>query len=181
MVLIALAEGFEELEAVTPYDVLKRGGVPVQFAGVSSKTVGSLRNVNINCEIILKDAKQDDVELLILPGGMPGVSNLGKSQELKELILTLLQREKKVAAICAAPSLLAKMGLLKGKNASCNPSVAGILKEEGANVVDERVYSEGSFITSIGPGSAAEFSFEILKTLKGSKIADNVRTEMLFL
>lgn len=177
MVVIALADGFEELEAFSPFDILKRGGAQVVTAGVPGREVKSARGLSMLCDIRLSDIPADEIEILLLPGG-PGHENLKKSPELKGLIRTVLDKGKLLAAICAAPSILGEMGLLSGKKACCFPGYEE--KLIGVDVVYDRVVVDPPFITSRGAGTAADFAFELLTLLKGKEISDKIRNDMLF-
>ncbi len=176
--LVILAEGFEEVEAIGPVDVLRRAGVRVTLAGVNSLIVKSSRNIRIQVDALLKDI-QDIPDAVILPGGLPGATNLAKSEEVAKLVKKVNVAGKLVAAICAAPAVvLAPLGILNGKKATCYPGCESDFSSKTVHS-QERVVKDGNVITSQGPGSALEFALEIVRELLGSEMADLVRDKML--
>ena len=176
--LVILAEGFEEVEAIGPVDVLRRAGVRITLAGLADRQVKSSRKIGVETDILLKDL----VELpdaVILPGGIPGATNLAKSEEVAELVKKMNAAGKIVAAICAAPAaVLAPLGILDGKKATCYP---GCESDFSRKIVHskERVVVDGNIITSQGPGTALEFALVIAARLVGQEMADAVRGKML--
>ena len=176
--LVILAEGFEEVEAIAPVDVLRRAGVRVTLAGVNALTVKSSRNIGVQAEALLKDI-QDLPDAVILPGGLPGAANLAKSEEVSKPVKKMNAAGKLVAAICAAPAVvLAPLGILDGKKATCYPGCERDFSSKTGHV-QERVVVDGNIITSQGPGTAFEFALEIAIQLVGKAMADNVRGQML--
>lgn len=174
MVYLFLGDGFEEAEAICPADILIRCGVDVKTVSVmKDNTVVGAHGIKIVADLKADDIT-DNAEMYILPGGMGGVDNLSKSAKLREI---LKNTTADIAAICAAPTLLADIGLLENKSAICYPSMTEELK--GANVVFERVVSDGRLITSMGPGTSFEFGFELARRLKDTEIADKVKEAML--
>ena len=177
-VLIVLADGFEELEAVAPIDVLKRAGLEVTIAGLDKSNIESARGLKI-----LTDSKLDDIkgefDCLILPGGGEGAENLAKSLKLKSLIKDMYNRGKLIAAICASPVLvLSPTGILKGKKATCYP---GVEKEFSPDVkfVNENIVVDGNIVTSRGPGTALLFGLKIVEILIGKETADSLKEKMV--
>ncbi len=168
MVYLLLADGFEEIEALTPVDYLRRVGVSVETLGVTSLTVKGGHGITVTCDRLLADADKNKLDLLILPGGLGGVKGISESETAREYIRYAIS-EKKLAAICAAPTLPASMGLLKGRKAICYPDMSDELTAGGATVIREHVVSDGNLITSMGPGTAEEFAFALVKELKGSE------------
>lgn len=177
-VVIILAEGFEEVEAVAPIDVLRRGGVRVTIAGVSERIVKSSRGIGIQADILLQDY-QELPDAVILPGGLPGATNLAKAPEVAPFIKRMNKAGKIVAAICAAPAaVLAPTGILDGKKATCYPGCESDFSKATISSKD-RVVVDGHIITSQGPGTALEFSLAIIRQLCGEEMAGNLRTKML--
>lgn len=175
--VVVLAEGFEEIEAVTPIDVLRRAGVEVVVAGLASKRVVGSHGIAVEADTTLDAVPPCDV--VILPGGMPGSDNLGKSEAVQALVRRTHAAGKHVAAICAAPALaLSKTGVLDGKRATCYP---GLEKHFGATVTkcEERVVVDGKLVTSRGPGTALEFSLALVEQLVSKQKADELRKGML--
>lgn len=166
------ADGFEEIEAFTCVDVLRRASLNVEMVTVTDdEVVMGAHDVPVVCESFFKDCDFSDAELLILPGGMPGAGTLDKHEGLKNLISGFIEKGKPVAAICAAPMVLGKMGLLKGKTVTCYPGFEQYL--EGANCTGNPVEKDGLIITGKGPGAAMEFALTIVDTLLGKeKVAE---------
>ena len=161
-ILVILADGFEEVEALVPIDVLRRCSFNVVVAGLSKQNVTSTHNINILWDDILDNQKNNDFDCVILPGGMPGTLNLGNSKDVCELLLRHYRNEKLVCAICAAPSVLEKLGLLKGRKATSYPS---FLNDVETIKLNERVVKDGNIITSKGAGTAFDFAYEIASSL----------------
>ena len=165
-ILIILAEGFEEIEAVTPIDVLRRAGLDVVVAGLDSQTVSGAHGIKFQTDVMLKDV-QGLPDAIILPGGLPGAQNFSDSKQVSELIKKMNSQKKIIGAICAAPPLaLAPTGILNGKKATCYP---GFEKQFPSAVTfsNERVVVDGNVITSRGPGSALEFALALVEKLAG--------------
>ena len=177
-VLMVLADGFEEIEAITPVDVLRRAGLEVTLAGLSGKTVTGAHNIKFQADITLDEYK-DLPDAIVLPGGMLGAQNLGRSPKVLELIKKVYNENKLVGAICAAPALVvAPTGILNGKKATCYP---GFEKNFPSTVAfsKDRVVVDGNIITSRGPGSAFEFALELVEQLAGKEKAEQLSQGML--
>ena len=176
--LVILAEGFEEVEAIGPVDVLRRAGVRTTTAGLVGLKVKSSRGIGVEADILLRDL----VELpdaMILPGGLPGATNLAKSEEVAELVKKMNDAGKIIAAICAAPAVvLAPLGILDGKKATCYPGCESDFTNKTVHS-KTRVVVDGNIITSQGPGTALEFALEVAVRLVGKEMADTVRGKML--
>jgi len=167
-VYIFLAEGFEEVEAGTPIDLLRRAGIEVVLVSIdNTEYVTGARKITFKADAKLSEIDKDGADLLILPGGMPGTTNLYNCKELMELVEDYNSRGKRIAAICAAPTIFGKLGLLKGKKAVCYPGMEGDLI--GAEVSYDNVVTDGNITTSRGMGTAIDFSLELLTLLSGSK------------
>lgn len=166
------ADGFEEIEAFTCVDVLIRAGLDVEMVSVTEKhLIEGAHDVPVICGLLFNDLDFNDANLLLLPGGMPGAATLDKHEGLKELIAGFVKKGKPVAAICAAPMVLGKMGLLKGKRVTCYPGFEQYL--EGAECTGNPVEKDGDIITGKGPGAAMEFALTIVDTLLGKeKVAE---------
>lgn len=180
MVCLFLADGFEEIEALTPVDLLRRAGVEVVTVGVTGKNVTGSHGITVSADVTGDEAKEllsKDIEMIILPGGMPGASNLDSSELVDRFISYAAERGAYLAAICAAPMLLGKRGLLKGKDATCYPGFENYL--EGAVHYEASVVVDGNFVTSDGMGSALDFSLQLVSLLKGDmaseKLAESIR------
>jgi 4-methyl-5(b-hydroxyethyl)-thiazole monophosphate biosynthesis len=175
MVYLLLAEGFEEIEALMPVDILRRAGIPVQTVGITGKTVVGSHNIPVVADILPEE--MGDTELLILPGGMPGAQNLHEWEGMDALLASTLKKGGRVAAICAAPMILGLRGYLEGRHAVCYPSFRHTLK--GAHLASGRVITDGPFTTSIGMGAAMEFGAELVSLLLGIDEAARIYTEAL--
>lgn len=174
---IFLAEGFEETEALVPFDILRRGGVDVSLVSVTGDLkVRGAHGVSIEAqELISESASKAD--LLMLPGGMPGTLNLGAGDSVKGVIAEAARNGKVVSAICAAPSVLGQMGLLKGRRATCYPGFED--KLTGAECTGASVVKDGKFITGVGPGASFEFGLALLAELEGAGVANEVKSQMI--
>ncbi|HNV86361.1 MAG TPA: DJ-1/PfpI family protein [Candidatus Omnitrophota bacterium] len=176
--LIILAEGFEEIEALTPIDVLRRAEVEVVIAGLTGKTVRGSHGVRLAADLVLNEYKGEP-DALILPGGMPGSANLGQSKEVAGWIKKMADEGKMVAAICAAPALvLAPTGILDGRKATCYPGCERHFPS-AVKFTQDRVCVDGNLITSQGPGSAFEFALILAEHLAGREKARTLREGML--
>jgi len=167
MVYVFLADGFEEIEALAPVDFLRRAGITVKTASLKGKSAIGAHNIEVTVDINIDDVTlNDDVEAIILPGGMPGSQNLYESEKVHKAIDFAIANNKLVCAICAAPFILGRKGLLNGKNATCFP---GFEKELiGAITHNEGVVKDGNIITAQGAGVAWEFAEKIASALVGS-------------
>ena len=178
MVYLLLADGFEEIEALTPLDILRRAGVNVKTVSIKDKTVTGAHNIPVTADAVVSELDSiDDMELLILPGGA-GHELLDASNAAHAMINHAHERGLYIAAICAAPSILGKKMLLSGKRATCFPGYEKYL--HGAEVTDEKVVVDGKFITARGAGAAAEFGFKICELLKGAKTASELSSAMQY-
>lgn len=178
MIYVLLAEGFEEIEAAEPIDIMRRAGLEVKTVSITdNRQVCAAHEMVFTADITIDEADKSDMDMLILPGG-PGHVNLEKSEKVRGLIEYAAQNDLYIAAICAAPSIIGKMGLLKGKKATAFPGFEKYL--EGAEVSEEKAVSDGKFITGKGPGAASDFGFLIVSTLKGEKCAAELRESMQY-
>ncbi len=169
MVYIFLANGFEDMEAVTPYDLLKRAGMEVKTVGVGEKTVKSAHGLFVTADITEEEVNLDEMEAVVLPGGMPGAINLKISKYVNNALTFAMHNNRVIAAICASPGVvLSKTGALTDKNYTCFP---GFEVEEG-NYTAGKTEVDGKLITANGPASAILFSTEIIKALGGN--IDNI-------
>jgi len=177
-VLVILADGFEEIEATAPIDVLRRAGLEVTVAGLKDKVITGAHGLKFQADITLNQCKELP-DAVILPGGMPGAQNLGNSKEVLEILKKMNSQNKVIGAICAAPALaLAPAGILNGKRATCYP---GFESHFPASVQfsPDRVVVDGHIITSRGPGSAIEFALELVEQLAGKEQAKSLSEGLL--
>ncbi len=182
MVYLFLANGFEEIEALTPVDVLRRVGVEVLTVSVNGngKKVMGAHGIEVTADLTLDEYKEDSAEMIILPGGGEGTKNLDESERVSEIIMSAAERGLYVAAICAAPTILAKRGLLTGLRATCYPSLTSVLIENGVKYKNDRVVCDKRFITSMGAGTSGEFAFTLVEKLLGKKEATDIKITMVY-
>lgn len=170
-VLVPLAPGFEEIEAITVIDILRRAGLTVTVAGTEDGPIIASRQTRHLPDCRLADVRADDFDALVLPGGQPGVTNLAADPHLRRLLDQFRQRGALIAAICAAPSILSEAGLLQGKTATAHPSIRSTLR--AACISADRVVVDGSIVTSQAAGTAMEFAFRLVEILCGpGKVAE---------
>lgn len=173
-----LAEGFEEVEAVTVIDVLRRAGLPLVTVSISDcQTVCGAHGIAVEADVLFSETTFDDAEWLILPGGMPGTTHLGECEPLCDLLKSHARLGKPMAAICAAPSVFGQLGLLSGRRATCYPGFEPMLA--GAEVAAERVVTDGNIVTGNGPASALPFALAIAASAVSETVAQEVAAGML--
>lgn len=172
-VAIFCAEGLEECEALVTRDVLWRAGVPVEMVSIGGeREVMSSRGVLVTCDKTLTEVDWDALDMLVLPGGMPGTANLRACKPLCDKLLEFARAGKPLSAICAAPSVLAELGLLEGRDATANPNFQHVLSEHGATVhADKPVVVDGQLTTSQGLGCAIDFGLAIAERYVGAEAA----------
>ena len=177
MVYCFLAEGFEELEAIAPIDLIKRAGIEIKTVGVGGDTVTGSHGITFKTDLTDSDILlSDNLTAVILPGGMPGTINLENSENVQKAIDYCNENGRLICAICAAPSILGHKNLLEGKEAISYP---GFEKElYGAEISKKAVAVSGNIITAKGAGVAVEFGLEIVSYLKGRELSDNIRVQI---
>ncbi|MEG1685224.1 MAG: DJ-1/PfpI family protein [Bacteroides sp.] len=177
-VYVFLANGFEEIEAITTIDVLRRAGLTVKSVSITkNKSVIGAHHITVEGDSCFEENSFDDVQMLILPGGMPGATNLSNHAGLRQLLLKSEAANKPIAAICAAPFVLGRLGLLKGKQVTCYPSFENELI--GANYTGASVELSDTMITGNGPGATMEFALTIVKELCGEAKAREIAAGMI--
>ena len=178
MIYVLLTNGFEEVEAITPIDIMRRAGLSVKTAAVAdSLTVVGSHDIPVTADIMIDDVDTADMEALILPGG-PGHTNLDDSVKVHKLIDYAVENNILLAAICASPSILGKKGILSGKKATAFPGFEQFLL--GAEVLPDKSVCDGKIITAKGAGASAEFGFMLTETLAGKEMADKLRESMQY-
>ncbi len=178
-VLVPLAQGCEELEAITIIDLLRRAGIEVISAGLDSENITASRGVKLIPDMDLESALKNDYDMIILPGGLPGADHLDNDEHLKSAIKKMANDDKYIAAICAAPKVLLNAGVLVGKTVTCYP---GFLDDAGLSDItlsEEAVVRDGKIITSRGPGTAIDFALELIEVLSGKETRNVVETALM--
>ena len=178
-VVVFFATGYEEVEALSVVDVLRRGGVEVIMAGIDGQEVTSARQITVKMDQKAEDVNYELVDMIVLPGGLPGVDNLFASSLVKEKVLEFKAQNKWVAAICAGPSILGKLGVLEGETATCYPNFEQFLY--GATYVTDRTVVSNKVITGKGAGASFEFALKLLEVIAGKEKAEQIRNSMLIL
>jgi protein deglycase len=179
MVVILLAEGFEEIEALTVVDVLRRAEIDIKIvSALGEEKVTGRSGISVIVDCSIGDIEFDKVNAVVLPGGMPGAKNLELNKDVQKLLKDSAQKNKWIAAICAAPYVLGKAGYLNGREATCYPGFENYLG--GATVKKQNVVVSNNIITSRGPGTALAFAYEIVKVLKGEKMVEKLKKDMIF-
>ena len=172
MVIVLLADGFEEIEALTPVDMLRRGGIEVKTVGINGKIAVGSHGISVVADAVPEDINLDDVSMVVFPGGMPGSLNLDASPYTNKVIESVLSRGGHLAAICAAPLVFGRRGLLSGKRATCYPGFESELV--GASATGEDVVTDGNITTARGMGVAIEFAEELLSLCVGKERASEI-------
>jgi 4-methyl-5(b-hydroxyethyl)-thiazole monophosphate biosynthesis len=176
---IFLADGFEEIEALTVVDLLRRAGIEITMVSIMGRrSVEGSHNITVMADELLEDLDFDSFDMLVLPGGMPGTTNLDNCEPLKEKIREFNDKGKLLSAICAAPTVFGRMGILKGKKATCYPGREGDLTE--ADVQTTEVVKDGNFITSRGMGTAIPFGLAIIEEFQGKEATDDMAKKIIF-
>jgi len=176
---VFLADGFEEIEAITPIDILRRADIEVTTISISNnKEVRGAHGIIVIADYLFTQADFSNNDLIVLPGGMPGTKNLEAHEGLKKLIQLQISKGKKLAAICAAPSILGKMGILEGKEAICYPGYENQLF--GTTLSDEKVVKSGLITTAKGAGVAIGFALKLVENMKGKETAEQVASSICY-
>ena len=173
MIYMFLAQGFEEIEALCPLDLMRRAGLPVTTVGIGGTEITGAHGITVRSDIADKDFSDGKPDMVFLPGGMPGTLNLAKSPVVTAVIHAALNSDAYIAAICAAPSILGDMGLLEGKEAICYPGFEDRLT--GARISDQRVVLDGKILTAAGMGVALDMGLAIVEILCGKEKAKELR------
>ncbi|MGN0466426.1 MAG: DJ-1 family glyoxalase III [Lachnospiraceae bacterium] len=178
-VYVFLANGFEEIEGLTVVDLLRRAGICLTTVSIhDTKQVMGAHKIEVKADILLDEMEKDAADAIVLPGGMPGMTNLKENEIVKEMILSYEKQGKLIAAVCASPSIFSELGLLDGKNATSYPSFEENLVAHGAIYSKDTVVRDGNIITSRGLGTSIDFSLSIISYLldedKANEIAESI-------
>ena len=177
MVYVILADGFEEVEAIEPIDIMRRAGIEVKTVSIKDKVVVGAHDIPVTADIMINEIEPDKMDLLMLPGGA-GHELLDASNEVHGLLNYAVTNGIYVSAICAAPSIIGKKMMLEGKRATCFPGFEKYLY--GAEVCGDKVVVDGKFITARGAGAAGDFGFAMVEILKDKQTADSLRKTMQY-
>jgi 4-methyl-5(b-hydroxyethyl)-thiazole monophosphate biosynthesis len=178
-VYVFLADGFETVEALAPVDVMRRAGLQVTTVSIMGRSnVVSAQNVTVVADVLFEDVVVDDASALVLPGGGVGTDNLSAHEPLRALLVDACSRGMLVAAICAAPMVFGRIGILKGKKATCYPGCEGDLFDAEYTAAD--VEQDGNIITACGPGASFDFGFAIVERFCGAGVVETLRSQMQF-
>ena len=173
MIYMFLADGFEEVEALCPLDLMRRAGLSVKTVGINKKEIVGAHGISVIADVSDSEYSDNEAEMIFLPGGMPGTLNLANSATVINAIKKAVADNAYIAAICAAPSILGDMGLLNGKEAICYPGFEDRLK--GAVISKSKVVRDAKIITAAGMGVAYDMGIEIVRTLCGDKKAKELK------
>lgn len=178
MIYMFLADGFEEIEALCPLDIMRRAGISVTTVGINGKSIVGAHNITVLADISEDELDYFDADMIFLPGGMPGTLNLAKSETVRKSIQYATEKNIYIAAICAAPSILGDMGLLNGKEAICYPGFEDRLK--GAKISGSRVIRDGKIITAAGMGVALDLGLELVSIFCGEEKAKELKKAVIY-
>lgn len=178
-VCLHLADGFEEIEAISVVDILRRANIKVEMVSIMGrKEVVGAHQITVMADVLFGYVDYSQVEMIILPGGGQGTKNMDEHAGLNKQITQFAADGKWIAAICAAPTILGKLGLLEGKSATCYPGCEPQLKGADVSSLDS-VILDGKIITSRGPGTSLAFGLKIVEVLMGSEVANTLKTQMI--
>ena len=178
-VLVPLAQGCEELEAITITDLLVRAGITVTTAGLDKQPVTASRGITIIPDTSIDAVLDKTYDLIVLPGGLPGADHLRDDENIQKLLKKHADKGKYIGAICAAPKAMAAAGLLEGKKATAYPGVLEALGNEQIDVKDSAIEIDGNIVTSRGPGTAMDFALTLIELLEGPAKRDEVNRQLV--
>jgi 4-methyl-5(b-hydroxyethyl)-thiazole monophosphate biosynthesis len=179
VVTVHLAEGFEEIEAITIIDVLRRAGIETIIVSVTGHhEIEGAHGIIVTADKLFEDTDYEEAGMIILPGGMPGSANLKDHVGLRNKIIQLHGEDKLLGAICAAPMVFGALGLLEGEKATCYPGFEEHLTD--AEVTGNNVEVSGKIVTGKGPGAAMEFALKIVEIIKGADLADDLAGQLIY-
>ena len=177
MVYMLLGTGFEETEAIAPLDLLRRAGVEVLTVGINGKIIYGSHGIGVEADIVMDEMDLTNMDMIILPGGLGGVASIRASQAAMEAVRFAHENGKFTAAICAGPTVLADLGIVNGKNATCYPGCEGQMGS--ANMVTAAAVTDGKVITGTSAGCAIPFGLALIAALKGRSAADAIAEQIV--
>ena len=174
-----LANGFEDIEALAPVDILRRGGIEIKTVSIGdSLMVESAHGVQVKADMMFSEANLADADLLLIPGGMPGAKNIDEHKGVRQALLKQAEQNKLIGAICAGPMVLGHLGLLQGRKATCYPGFEGEL--DGAEYTAAKFTIDGNIITGKGPGATFDYAYALLTLLKGERVVREMKKGMMY-
>ena len=171
-VMVPLADGFEEIEAITVIDILRRAGVRVTIAGVEGTSATGSHGIRVECDAVFAARACEGADALVLPGGMPGSRRLGESAQVREAVTRMAAQGRLIGAICAAPTVLESCGVLRGKRATSHPDHAHEMRD--CHYEETAVVEDGNLITSRGAGTSIDFAAALVRRLAGEDTARDI-------
>jgi 4-methyl-5(b-hydroxyethyl)-thiazole monophosphate biosynthesis len=178
MVYVLLGTGFEETEAIVPVDLLRRAGIPVMTVGINGKTVYGGHNIGIEADILLEEMDLSNMDMIVLPGGLGGVASIRGSKQAMDAVRYAWKNGKYTAAICAAPTILAELGITDGRNTTCYPGCESDMGNASVSG-DLACVQDGNLITGASAGCAIPFGLALIRALKGQQTADKVAQQIV--
>lgn len=178
MVYVMLGTGFEEVEALTPVDLMCRAGIDVKTVGINGKIVSGSHKIGIEADLTLEELDPSDLEMIVLPGGLGGVASIRASEKTLALVRRAYEENRFVAAICAGPTVLADLGITDGKKATCYPGCEGGMGNAKMQK-DAAVVREGTVITGTSVGCAVKFALALIEALRGEAAAQEIREQIV--
>ena len=180
MVYILLGTGFEETEAIAPCDILKRANIPVQLVGLTGREIRGGHGIGVCADLTIDELDPDAMDMIVLPGGMGGVNSILACEKALDAVHYAWDNGRFVAAICAAPTILAALGITDGRKATCYPGFEKALAESGATYTAELVTVDGNITTAEGPAAAFPYAYELLTQLVDKQTSDQIAEGMRF-
>jgi len=178
MVYMLLGTGFEETEAITPLDLMRRAGIEVKTVGIGGKVVYGGHGIGVEADISLEEMDLDQMEMIVLPGGLGGVASIRASEAAMNAVRHAYEKGKFTAAICAGPTVLADLGITEGKQATCFPSCTGGMGNAHM-VANAAAVRDGNVITGTSAGCAIPFGLELIRALKGNEEAQRIAAQIV--
>lgn len=177
MVYMLLGTGFEETEAIAPLDLLRRAGVSIATVGINGKVIYGSHGIGVEADMTISDMPFEDLEMIILPGGLGGVASIKASEKAMEAVRYAWEHGKYTAAICAAPTILAELGITDGRNATCYPTCAAQMGS--SNLISQAAVIDGKLITGTSAGCAIPFGLALISVLKGEAAAEAIAQQIV--
>lgn len=177
MVYVMLGTGFEEIEALAPVDLMRRAGIEVLTVGINGKIVHGGRGIGVQADITIDQMNLSDLEMIVLPGGLGGVASIRASQQTLDAVTFAWENDCFVAAICAGPTVLADLGIMEGRRATCFPGQVGNMKNA---ILEEKAFvRDGKIITGASAGCAVEFGLALIDALRGTEASEQIRKQIV--